>query len=139
MILKNINLGSINPTNNPFFCSDEWKEGIFLCVGCFYFEINKKHELLYLNNQTSEKEDYIRTIQHYNIYGKVLRVNLYCVKHKYNKSKKYINRIFCRCSCNLNIPLRICSIILNWMSNITSIFISYSTYNFKCSTFFVDA
>lgn len=91
MKINNINLSSINPTNNPFFCSDEWKEGIFLCVGCFYFEINKKHELLYLNNQTSEKEDYIRTIQHYNIYGKVLRVDSYCVKHKYNKSRGGMN------------------------------------------------
>lgn len=86
MHLNKIYLASVNPTNNVYFCTDKMHIGLYLCVGCFYFEINKKDELLYLNNETDEKEDYLRTIQHYNRYGKVLRVQQLCIKHNYNSS-----------------------------------------------------
>ena len=86
MHLNKIYLASVNPTNNVYFCTDKMHIGLYLCVGCFYFEINKKDESLYLNNNIDEKEDYLRTIKHYNRYGKVLRIQDLCIKHKYNSS-----------------------------------------------------
>ena len=56
---------------------------------------------------------------------------------KSRSSKTYnsrINCIFSWISGNINIPLRICSIKLNWVSNITRVLIRYSTYNSQFST-----
>jgi hypothetical protein len=78
-------LGSINPTNNLYFCNDNITNGLYLCVGCYYYEINKKNKCLYLDEEKSdEKEDYRRSITFYNFFGSVYRNDTICVKHKYN-------------------------------------------------------
>ena len=93
MLSKNITLGSINPTGNSYFKSNEYKLGLYLCVGCFFFEINKKTN--YLENLffESEKEDYIRTLKHYQSDGtesadqsKAFRKNYPSVGWKYDVS-----------------------------------------------------
>lgn len=91
---NNIKLGSINPTNNVYYSTNDKLIGLYFCVGCFYLEINNKNEYLYLDIfSTSEKEDYIRTIKHYNLFGGVLRYNNYCVNHKYGKTMGGMNYI----------------------------------------------
>jgi len=80
-------LGSINPTNNKYYCTNQELQGLYFCVGCFYLEINNHNPYLLLDTEeTSEKEDYIRTIKHYNLSGAVARFNGLCVKHRYNGS-----------------------------------------------------
>ena len=84
---NNILLGSINPTNNSFFKRNEYLLGLYLCVGCFFLEINSKNKLFYLDDIfNSEKEDYIRTIKHFCYSGQVYRNDYLNVKHKYNKN-----------------------------------------------------
>ena len=59
-------------------------------------------------------------------------VSSWCCCSKWGCSKTYnlrIDWIFSCCSWYLNIPLRIGSIILNWVTNITRVLIRYSTYN----------
>tara|TARA_R100000231_G_scaffold138623_2_gene117417 strand:- start:317 stop:1867 length:1551 start_codon:yes stop_codon:yes gene_type:complete len=115
---NNIILGSVNPTNNSWFKSNVKKIGLYLCVGCYYYEINKKDCNLYLNNQfESEKEDYIRTILSYNYCGNVLRNDKLNVCHIYNRNDgggMTGNRKF-----NNNMA---CDYINNKYKNITSIF-----------------
>ena len=87
MIKKNILLGSINPTNNKLNKRNKILFGLYLCVGCYYYEINKKDKNLYLSNLfESEKEDYLRTITHYNFSGQVYRNDNLNVIHKYKKN-----------------------------------------------------
>ena len=90
MINNNCYLGSINPTNNLYFCSGKDKYGLYLCVGCFYLERNlklKEFEKLIVD----EKEDYTRTLIHYIFAGKVYRNDRFCVNHKYNFSSGGMN------------------------------------------------
>ena len=87
MLDKNITLGSINPTNNSYFKRNKYLYGLYLCVGCYYYEINKKDKNLYLSNLfESEKEDYLRTLEHYKYRGLVYRNDYLNVIHKYNKN-----------------------------------------------------
>jgi hypothetical protein len=86
MVKNECTLGGINPTNNLYFLSHKIKYGLYLCVGCFYFEINKKNKEFYYY-PCQEKEDYYRTLIHYFYRGKVYRNDNYCVKHKYLKNE----------------------------------------------------
>ena len=88
MKVRGCYLGSINPTNNLFFCSDNITDGLYLCVGCFYLEVNKKYKCLYLDEEkTDEKEDYRRSLTFYNFFGSVYRNDTICINHKYNGTK----------------------------------------------------
>ena len=92
MVVRRCFLGSINPTNNLYFSSDKINDGLYLCVGCYYYEINKKYKCLYLDEEKcDEKEDYRRTLTFYNFFGSVYRNDTMCVKHKYNGSKGGMN------------------------------------------------
>ena len=92
MEVRRCYLGSINPTNNLYFCSDNITDGLYLCVGCFYYEINKKFNCLYLDEEKSdEKEDYRRTFTFYNFFGSVYRNDTLCVKHRYNATPGGMN------------------------------------------------
>ena len=85
-------LGSINPTNNLYFCSNNITDGLYLCVGCWYYEINKKYSCLYLDEENSdEKEDYRRTLTFYNFFGSVYRNDTMCIKHIYNGTSGGMN------------------------------------------------
>ena len=78
---ENIKLGSINPTNNPYFSDKKIKTGYYFCIGAFYFLINDKY---YLDIE-DELEDYSRSILYFKKYGKVLRNNFLLLKTKYNQ------------------------------------------------------
>ena len=119
MINNNITLGSINPTNNSYFKRNEYLYGLYLAVGCYYLEINKKNKTLYLDNiYNSEKEDYLRTIKHYCYSGRIYRNDYLNVIHKYNKKDKggmlFENRLINNNKC--------CDYIYNKYPNLTKIF-----------------
>lgn len=133
MVQNNCFLGSVNPTNNLFFCSNKHKYGLFLCVGCCYLEINLKDREFY-NLIVDEKEDYTRTLINYNYSGKVYRNDFICVNHKYNGSKGGMNENDNR---NLINDLRI-NILKNIYPDLISIFkkknkneIRFKPYKFK--------
>lgn len=90
---NNIYLGSINPTRNSYFRTNNYKIGYYLAVGCFYFEINLHHPDLYLQKQDfqDEKEDYIRTINYYLHFGDIFRNDFCNVIHDYSKNPGGLN------------------------------------------------
>jgi hypothetical protein len=89
---RGLYLGSINPTNNIYFARDDYLDGLYLCVGCYYYEINKKYKCFYLDEEkTDEKEDYRRTFTFYNFCGSVYRNDTICINHNYNGTKGGMN------------------------------------------------
>lgn len=83
-------LGSVNPTNNLYFCTGKEKFGLYLCVGCCYLEVNLKYEE-FNNLVLDEKEDYTRTLLHYIYSGRVYRNDKICVNHKYSGTSGGMN------------------------------------------------
>lgn len=85
---NNLYICGVNPTGNLYFNECILKKGFYFCVGCCYFEINNKHKLLYLDDfimLQDEKEDYIRTINHYKYNGLIGRNDCITFQHKFNK------------------------------------------------------
>lgn len=89
MLNNNLYICGVNPTSNFYFNECTLKKGFYFCVGCCYFEINNKHPLLYYKNNYSflcledEKEDYIRTINHYQYNALVGRNDKITFVHKF--------------------------------------------------------
>ena len=89
---RGLYLGSINPTNNIYFARNDYLDGLYLCVGCYYYEINKKFKCFYLDTEkTDEKEDYRRTFTFYNFCGSVYRNDTMCINHNYNGTRGGMN------------------------------------------------
>jgi hypothetical protein len=94
MVNNGLFICGINPTSNLYFNKQELKKGLYFCVGCCYFEINNKHKLLYhteLTQLKDEKEDYIRTLNHYKYNCSVGRNDKLTIKHKFNGTRGGMN------------------------------------------------
>jgi len=89
-------LAGVSPSGNTYFLTNQINSGAYFAVGCCYFEINRKHPILYrmLSDEYiyhSECEDFKNTFNHILFNWEVLRLDYIGVKHKYNKNKGGMN------------------------------------------------
>lgn len=73
---ERVTLWGPSPVSNPYFMRPEWKTGLWFCIGSLWGTFNvKAHRIT-----NSAKEDYERTLQHYETGGGVLRARDICFK-----------------------------------------------------------
>jgi hypothetical protein len=90
-----LTLCGVHPSNNTYYASGNLSYGLHFAVGCFYFEINSRHPMLYqgwyCQRYQDEMEDYIRTFKHWRLMSAVGRNDRLAVNHRYNAAKGGMN------------------------------------------------